>query len=110
MCICPDVEKYPGFHYIWDMEEKLSELYSVANRKIRFVRIWGYDGGPLAQVYYYNADGTPGWETFRPVVDFDGGRVSGFGQYDDLSLIRDESGESRWVSVLFGGEERFRIK
>lgn len=102
--------KYPGFPYIWDMEEKLSDLYSVANRKIRFVRIWGHDGGPLAQVYYYNADGTPGWATFRPVVDFDGSRVPGLGQYDDLSFIRGESGEPLWVSVLLGGEERFRIK
>ena len=102
--------KYPGFPYIWNMEEKLSDLYSVAKKKIRFVRIWGYDGGPLAQVYYYNADGTPGWETFRPVGGFDGDILPKRGQYDDMLFVRDDLGEFLWVAVLCEGEECFRIK
>ena len=92
-----------------DMEERISEKYSKEGKRIRFIRLWGYDNGPTAQVYYYNADGTPGWATFRPAIGFEGSRIPEYGQYDDMLFVRNDSGEMLWVAVLRGGEERFRI-
>ena len=92
------------------MEERISEIYSKEGKRIRFIRLWGYDNGPTAQVYYYNADRTPGWDTLRPIEIFESSRIPEYEQYDDMLFVRDDSGEIVWVAVLREGEEKFRIK
>ncbi len=91
------------------MEEKLSILFAKEGRHIRFIRLWGYDNGPIAQVYYYRDDNTPGWDSVKASVDYDES-LSPLQQYDDLLVEETESGEYRWVVAFLSGEEKGRIK
>ena len=87
----------------------LSEIFGDTGSRIRFIRLWGYDEGPIAQVYYYRKDNTPGWDRIKAAVDC-GYEPSMLQQYDDLLVEENEPGEYRWVSALLNGEERLRIK
>lgn len=85
------------------MDKKLSEIYKGSGKRIRFIRFWEYDNGPVAHVYYYQNDGTPGSDRIRAFVD-SGIRLSQARQYDDLLVKEAGDGEYRWVAAYLDGE------
>lgn len=114
-----DAVKFPGFcfsdgewnelfYYLCDMEKRLSDIYKESGKKIRFIRLWGYDDGPVAQVYYYREDKTPGWDRIRALADC-GISLSQSQQYDDLA-VEEMDGEYRWIAAYLSGGEKIRIK